>query len=205
MSETNPRPLHGVRVLDFSTTIAGPHCSRLLADMGADVMKIEAPEGELMRSRPVQRNGAGTMYGQLNAGKRSLGRSGERIVKQDLTARGGHDLGDPGTHLACPHDTDDHHCVRLPFSFAIRTPLSFACAAKQAEAAKRQKKGSGSCDREPPLRCDEADQPKLTATFALRRRIALPARPKPRSIMPQVAGSGILGSLLYRDGAMFTA
>jgi CoA:oxalate CoA-transferase len=66
------RPLSGVRVLDFSTTIAGPHCSRLMADMGADVIKVEAPEGELMRSRPVQRNGAGTMFGQLNAGKRSI-------------------------------------------------------------------------------------------------------------------------------------
>jgi CoA:oxalate CoA-transferase len=72
MTEAKPRPLHGLRILDFSTTIAGPHCSRLLADMGADVLKVEAPEGELMRSRPVQRNGAGTMYGQLNAGKRSL-------------------------------------------------------------------------------------------------------------------------------------
>ena len=72
MSETGPRPLHGIRVLDFSTTIAGPHCSRLLADMGADVIKIEAPEGDLMRSRPVQRDGRGTMFGQLNAGKRSI-------------------------------------------------------------------------------------------------------------------------------------
>src|SRR5258708_25002077 len=67
-----PRPLTGVRVLDFSTTIAGPHCSRLLADMGADVIKVESPEGDLMRSRPVQRDGAGTMFGQLNAGKRSI-------------------------------------------------------------------------------------------------------------------------------------
>ena len=67
-----PRPLSGVRVLDFSTTIAGPHCSRLMADMGADVIKIESPEGDLMRSRPVQRGGAGTMFGQLNAGKRSV-------------------------------------------------------------------------------------------------------------------------------------
>jgi CoA:oxalate CoA-transferase len=67
-----PRPLVGLRVLDFSTTIAGPHCGRLLADMGADVIKIESPEGDLMRSRPVQRNGVGTMYGQLNAGKRSI-------------------------------------------------------------------------------------------------------------------------------------
>lgn len=40
--------------------------------MGADVIKIESPEGDLMRSRPVQRNGAGTMFGQLNAGKRSI-------------------------------------------------------------------------------------------------------------------------------------
>src|SRR3990167_4866968 len=66
------RPLDGLRVLDFSTTIAGPHCSRLLADMGADVIKIESPDGDLMRSRPVQRDGAGTMFGQLNAGKRSI-------------------------------------------------------------------------------------------------------------------------------------
>jgi crotonobetainyl-CoA:carnitine CoA-transferase CaiB-like acyl-CoA transferase len=40
--------------------------------MGADVIKIESPEGDLMRSRPVQRDGAGTMFGQLNAGKRSI-------------------------------------------------------------------------------------------------------------------------------------
>ena len=72
MTEARPRPLHGIRVLDFSTTIAGPHCSRLMADMGAEVIKIESPDGDLMRSRPVQRSGQGTMFGQLNAGKRSI-------------------------------------------------------------------------------------------------------------------------------------
>lgn len=66
------RPLEGLRVLDFSTTIAGPHCSRLLADMGAEVVKVESPEGDLMRSRPVQRDGFSTMFGQLNAGKQSI-------------------------------------------------------------------------------------------------------------------------------------
>ena len=66
------RPLDGLRILDFSTTIAGPHCSRLLADMGADVVKVESPECDLMRSRPVQRDGFSTMFGQLNAGKKSI-------------------------------------------------------------------------------------------------------------------------------------
>jgi CoA:oxalate CoA-transferase len=62
----------GLRVLDFSTTIAGPYCTRMLADMGAEVIKIEPAEGETMRSRPPVRNGSSTVFGQLNAGKRSL-------------------------------------------------------------------------------------------------------------------------------------
>ncbi len=63
---------HGLRVLDFSTTIAGPHCTRMLADMGADVIKIESVEGETMRTRPPVRGGFSSLFGQLNAGKKSL-------------------------------------------------------------------------------------------------------------------------------------
>jgi CoA:oxalate CoA-transferase len=66
------KSLQGLRVLDFSTTIAGPHCTRMLADMGAEVIKVESAGGETMRTRPPLRNGCSTVFGQLNAGKKSL-------------------------------------------------------------------------------------------------------------------------------------
>jgi crotonobetainyl-CoA:carnitine CoA-transferase CaiB-like acyl-CoA transferase len=62
----------GLRVLDFSTTIAGPHCTRMLADTGAEVIKIETSEGETMRTRPPLRNHCSTAFGQLNIGKNSV-------------------------------------------------------------------------------------------------------------------------------------
>jgi CoA:oxalate CoA-transferase len=65
-------PLDGMRVVDFTTTIAGPYCTRLMADLGAEVIKIENAEGDMMRTRPPLRDGASTSFGQLNAGKQSL-------------------------------------------------------------------------------------------------------------------------------------
>jgi CoA:oxalate CoA-transferase len=73
VSKENPTsPLQGIRVLDFSIMLAGPYCARLLADVGADVIKIEPPEGDDMRLRTPLREGNSAYFGQLNAGKRSL-------------------------------------------------------------------------------------------------------------------------------------
>lgn len=69
---TTTKAFAGLRVLDFSTTIAGPHCARMLADMGAEVIKIETDGGETMRSRPPLRKGCSTVFGQLNVGKKSV-------------------------------------------------------------------------------------------------------------------------------------
>jgi crotonobetainyl-CoA:carnitine CoA-transferase CaiB-like acyl-CoA transferase len=72
MQAQNTLPLDGIRVLDFSIMLAGPYCARLLADVGADVIKIEPPEGDDMRLRTPVRDGHSAYFGQLNAGKRSL-------------------------------------------------------------------------------------------------------------------------------------
>jgi crotonobetainyl-CoA:carnitine CoA-transferase CaiB-like acyl-CoA transferase len=69
---SSTKSFQGLRVLDFSTTIAGPHCTRMLADMGAEVIKIEPAEGETMRTRPPLRNNFSSVFGQLNVGKKSI-------------------------------------------------------------------------------------------------------------------------------------
>lgn len=65
-------PLAGIRVLDFTTVMAGPFCTRLLADMGAEVIKLEPETGDQIRERTPVRDGHSTYFGTLNAGKKSI-------------------------------------------------------------------------------------------------------------------------------------
>ena len=70
-------PLSGVRILDFTQALAGPFCTMLLADLGADVMKVEPPGGDMSRilgPHPKDESGCdyGGYFASINRNKRSI-------------------------------------------------------------------------------------------------------------------------------------
>ena len=70
--EKAPGPLDGIKVLDFSMFLAGPYAGRLLADHGAEVIKIEPPGGETIRGAHPVIGGKSRYFAQLNAGKKCV-------------------------------------------------------------------------------------------------------------------------------------
>src|SRR5690606_3240470 len=74
MSNTNPAlPLAGYKVIDLTTFLSGPFCTQVLADLGAEVVKIEAPEGDSSRTIPPHFVGDDSAYYlSINRNKRSL-------------------------------------------------------------------------------------------------------------------------------------
>lgn len=70
---TRTGPLAGVRILDLSSVVMGPFATRHLADLGADVVKVEHPSGDVMRwIGPSRNRGMGPIYLEANHGKRSI-------------------------------------------------------------------------------------------------------------------------------------
>ncbi len=65
-------PLSGIKVLDLSRVLAGPFAGRMLSDLGADVVKLEPPEGDVTRHWGVKRGDISGYYHQQNAGKRNI-------------------------------------------------------------------------------------------------------------------------------------
>jgi crotonobetainyl-CoA:carnitine CoA-transferase CaiB-like acyl-CoA transferase len=72
MPLASTRPLSGVRVIEFCHVAAGPFCGMLLADFGADVIKVEPPDGDAMRQWPPITEGFSENFASINRGKRSV-------------------------------------------------------------------------------------------------------------------------------------
>ncbi len=71
--QTSPGPLAGIRVADLTTLVMGPMASRAMADLGADVIKVEAPGGDMMRDfEPMRSEGMSAFNLALNRNKRSV-------------------------------------------------------------------------------------------------------------------------------------
>ena len=81
-----PGPLAGVRVIDLTTVISGPVCTMLLADQGADVIKVEAPTGDIGR-RTAGSTGISAMFASSNRGKRSIALDLKQPAALDIVRR----------------------------------------------------------------------------------------------------------------------
>ena len=81
-------PLSGVRVIDMTTVLMGPYASQLLGDMGADVVKVESPQGDLVRGLGPMRNpGMGSIFLHVNRSKRAITIDAKQKEGYDILCR----------------------------------------------------------------------------------------------------------------------
>ena len=71
-SQQPQRPLQGLRILDFSRVLTGPHATRMLCDLGAEIIKIEPPDGDVTRLTNPRVNSLSTYFIQQNVGKKNI-------------------------------------------------------------------------------------------------------------------------------------
>ena len=105
--------LSGIKVVDFTIVMSGPMCTRMLADAGADVVKVESPEGDVVRQRPPLRGGISTYFASMNCGKRSI------VVEQ---------MAD-GMHVH--HDDVDVLTNQPTFDFHMENLRNYMCVSNE--------------------------------------------------------------------------
>lgn len=119
-------PLHGVRVVELTTVILGPWATQMLGDMGADVIKVETPEGDIMRQTgPRRHEGMAALFLATNRNKRSL--------VLDLTTEAGREalFRVVGTADVFLHNLRPRVAAKLGLgyeNFAARFPRLIYCA-----------------------------------------------------------------------------
>ena len=81
--------LSDIKITDMTTAMFGPYCTQTLADMGADVVKVEPPAGDMMRygGKPAKTKGMGPMHMTINRGKRSVALDQKTEMGQEATRR----------------------------------------------------------------------------------------------------------------------
>ena len=141
------RPLDGVRVLDFTRVLSGPHAARTLCDLGADVIKVEPPDGDMTRFANPRVNGLATYFIQQNAGKRNISLDTAKPEAVEIAARPRGQLRRAARELPARRDGPDRARLRSVSRHATRgsSTRRSAGTARRAVGAPAGVRAGGRC------------------------------------------------------------